>query len=122
MSTDPLIDRLAATLRPVRRRRPWQEVLALGALFGIELLMLVGAGHTRHDMPHAMGMPGFWWKLVGLAMIVAVSSATAVLSLDPTQSPRRGLRALAITVLVVLVAGWAVDAVQTAWLAGSDTL
>ena len=126
MPTDPpplaLIDRLAGELRPVRRRRTWIEVLVLGGLFGIELAMLVAEGHMRSDMPHAMGMPSFWWKLSGLAAIVAVGSATALLSLDPTRSPRRGLRALAIVLLAVLAGGWAVDAVQTAWHGGGAGL
>lgn len=119
---DLLIERLAGNLRPVRRRRPWLEMAVLGALFGVELALLLGAGHMRIDMPHAMGMPSFWWKLAGLTAIIAISSTTALLSLDPTRSPRLGLRVIVLTVLAVLVAGWGVDAAQTAWLTGGETL
>ncbi|WP_041249457.1 NrsF family protein [Gluconacetobacter diazotrophicus] len=112
MSTDPLIDRLATGLRPVRRRTPWRDATILLALGVIEIVFVLKLGLMRPDMPHAMGMPSFWWKAASLAVIAVVGGTTALLSLDPTRSPRRGLRIVGMLALAALVLGWLVDVLQ----------
>jgi len=112
MSIDPLIERLATDLRPVRRRTPWRDATILLALGVIEIIGVLKLGLMRPDMSHAMGMPSFWWKTGSLAMIAAIGGATALQSLYPTRSPRRGLRIVGMFVLVALVLGWLVDVLQ----------
>ncbi|MFT8481220.1 NrsF family protein, partial [Gluconobacter oxydans] len=92
MSTDPLIDRLATGLRPVRRRTPWRDATILLALGAIEIVFVLKLGLMRPDMPHAMGMPSFWWKAASLAVIAAVGGAPARRSLAPPRPPPPGLR------------------------------
>lgn len=112
MSTDPLIDRLATDLRPVRRRTPWRDAAILLALGIIEVAWVVTTGLMRPDMPHAMHMPSFWWKTAGLAAVSAISGVTALLSLSPTHSPRRGLCIVGGVAFLMLGLGWMVDALQ----------
>jgi hypothetical protein len=66
----------------------------------------------RPDMPMAMHMPSFWWKLASLGLIALVSGAVAVMSLDPTRSPRRGLRWVFLLIASSLAAGWVLDAAR----------
>lgn len=112
MSTDPLIDRLATDLRPVRRRTPWRDAAILLVLGVIEVALVVSAGLMRPDMPHAMHMPSFWWKTASLAAVASISGVTALLSLSPTRLPRRGLRIVGGVAFLMLGAGWLVDALQ----------
>lgn len=113
MSTDPLIDRLATDLRPVRRRTPWRDATILLALGVIEIACVLTLGLMRPDLSHAMQTPSFWWKTGSLSVIAAVGGATTLLSLDPTRSPRRGLRIVGVLALAALVLGWLVDVIQT---------
>jgi hypothetical protein len=110
MSSEQLIDRLTQELKPVRRRRPLVEAAILAALGLVELALFIGLGWMRSDMPKAMQMPSFWWKLVSLGLIAAMSGAVAILSLDPARSPRRGLRWTAVLIVLCLAAGWVIDA------------
>lgn len=112
MSTDPLIDRLATDLRPVRRRTPWRDAAILLVLGISEVAWVIMTGLMRADMPHAMHMPSFWWKTAGLAALASISGVTALLSLSPTHSPRRGLRVVGGVAFVMLGLGWLVDALQ----------
>ena len=109
---DHLVDRLVGDLRPVRRRRPGRDALILAALCAVELTLFLGLGAMRPDMPAAMRLPSFWWKLCSLGLLSAVGGTVAVLSLDPVRSPRRGLRVLLAVVAACLAVGWLLDASQ----------
>jgi hypothetical protein len=76
----------------------------------IELGLFLAFGLMRPDMSMAMHLPSFWWKLTSLGLIALVSGAVAVMSLDPTRSPRRGLRWVFMLIALSLAAGWALDA------------
>lgn len=115
MADDPLIDRLARGLRPVRRRSGGRDAALLGLLGAVELALFLRLGATRPDMPMAMQQPSFWWKLGSLGLIALVGAAVAVVSFDPVRSPRRGLRWLVATVALCLLAGWVVDASRDGW-------
>jgi len=110
MPTDQLIDRLANELKPVRRRTGWSDALALLVLCAIELGLFLVMGMARSDMPMAMHLPSFWWKLASLGLIGLVSGTVAIVSLDPVRSPRRGLRWIAALITACLASGWLLDA------------
>ena len=110
MRPEPLIDRLTSDLKPVRRRTALNDALTLAVLGGIELGLFLAFGFMRGDMPMAVHLTSFWWKLTSLGLIALVSSTVAVLSLDPLESPRRGLRWLFVLVAVCLSIGWLLDA------------
>ncbi len=110
MPDDQLLDRLVGGLRPVRRRRPGIEAIAVAGLCAVELALLLGLGFARPDMPMAMGLPSFWWKLGSLGVIAASGTVTAILSLDPAASPGSGLRRLLALVALCLLCGWCIDA------------
>ncbi|WP_323991743.1 DUF1109 domain-containing protein [Nguyenibacter sp. L1] len=112
MSIDPLIDRLSADLRPVRRRTPLRDAALLLLLGAVELAGFAGMGTMRPDLSAAMALPSFWWKAISLALIALVGGGAAILSLSPIRSPRRGVRAAAMLVLATLAAGWLVDAAR----------
>ena len=117
MSYDELIDRLTVGLTPVQPRTPRRDALVVGGIALIELVLFLALGGMRHDMPDAMSHPGFWWKLVSLALIALASCAVAILSFDPSRSPRPGLRLVLALILLCLSAGWLVDAAGDGWAA-----
>jgi hypothetical protein len=108
MQIDPLIDRLTKELKPVRRRTAWSDATALVVLGAIELGLFLGM--MRPDMPMAIHLPSFWWKLASLGLIALVSGTVAIMSLDPVRSPRRGLRWIVALIAVCLAIGWILDA------------
>jgi hypothetical protein len=110
MRTDLLIAELTRNLKPVNRRRPWREALALAVLCAIEIALFLGIGFMRPDMPLAMHQPSFWWKASSLVLIALVSGTVTIMSLNPTHSPRKGLRWLVGLVATCLATGWLVDA------------
>lgn len=113
MSTDSLVERLSHAVTPVRRRSILRDAAALAALAAIELGIFLSLGFMRPDMPEAMERPSFWWKLVSMGLIAALGTAVALLSVDPTRSPRRGLRWLLIVIVASLGSGWIIDALRT---------
>jgi hypothetical protein len=115
MANDHLLDRLVGDLKPVRRRKPVREFLLLGVLGAIEVALFLGLGMMRPDMPRAMEMPSFWWKLGSLGLIALVGAVVTVLSLDPVASPRRGLRWLGAILVASLAGGWVIDAARDGW-------
>ncbi len=120
MLNDRLVDQLAADLKPVRRRSITRDILILAAVCGIELVMFLSMGFLgmrmmRPDMPMAMGLAAFWWKLCSLGMIAVVGAGVAVFSFDPARSPRTGLRWLGGLVALCLAAGWLIDAARSGW-------
>jgi hypothetical protein len=110
MRAEPLIDRLANELKPVRRQTAWSDALALVVLCAVELGLFLVMGMMRPDMPTAMHLPSFWWKLASLGFIGLVSGTVAIMSLDPVRSPRRGLRWIVALIAVCLASGWLLDA------------
>jgi hypothetical protein len=115
MANDHLIDRLVGDLKPVRRRKPAREFLALAVLGAIEVVLFLSLGMMRPDMPMAMEAPSFWWKLGSLGLLAVVGAGVAVLSFDPVASPRRGLRWLGMLLVVSLAGGWVIDAARDGW-------
>ena len=112
MRTDRLVNQLVDDLKPVRRRSAGRDVAVLCLAGVVELALFLGLGGMRPDMPLAMEQPSFWWKLGSLGVIALVGVAVAVLSFNPTASPRRGLRWLVALVAVCLAAGWFIDAAR----------
>jgi hypothetical protein len=110
MSNDRLVDRLVSDLKPVRRRSASGDAFVLVLLCAIELGLFIGLGAMRPDMPMAMEQPSFWWKLGSLGVIALVGGSVAIVSLDPVESPRRGLRWLFGIVALCLAIGWIIDA------------
>jgi hypothetical protein len=110
MRTDVLIDRLISELKPVRRRTALRDAIVLVVLCAVELGLFLALGLMRPDMPMAMHLPSFWWKLASLGLIALVSGTVAIVSLDPVRSPRRGLRWTAALIVVCLAIGWILDA------------
>jgi hypothetical protein len=108
--TDPLIDRLSSELKPVRRRTALRDAMALVVLGAVELGLFLALGLMRPDMPLAMHLPSFWWKLASLGLIALVSGTVAIVSFDPVRSPRRGLRWIVALIAVCLATGWILDA------------
>lgn len=110
MSTDRLLDDLVADLAPVRPRRPRRDLMLLVGVGVAELALFLLFGAARHDIMLAMKLPSFWWKVGSLGALSVVGAVTAVRSLDPSVSPRQGLRLFAALVGLVLVIGWVIDA------------
>lgn len=112
MSSDRLIDALAADLAPVRARNVWRDAAVLALIGGIEIALFVAFGAMRPDMERAMTLPGFWWKLASLAVLTVIGVTTALRAFDPAASPRRGLHALTIVAVSALATGVMIDAVR----------
>jgi hypothetical protein len=110
MPDSPLIETLVRDLKPVRRRTATSDALILACLFLVELALFLVFGMARPDMHAAIATPGFWWKLGSLGLIAVLGAATAIVSFDPVASPRRGLRGIALAVLLCLAAGLSIDA------------
>lgn len=109
MSNDALIADLSAHLAPVRRRSIGREAALLIGLGGAELALVVGAGVVRPDMGQLIGTPYMLWKLISLALVAAVSSATVVVSLSPAASPRPGLWAAFGLAVLAMLAGLGIE-------------
>jgi hypothetical protein len=110
MSNNRLVDRLVGDLKPIRRRTAGADAAIFALLCVVELGLFLGLGAMRPDMPLAMEQPSFWWKLGSLGLIALVGGSVAILSFDPVESPRRGLRWLSATIALSLVTGWVIDA------------
>ena len=110
MLTEHDLDDLAAGLTPVRPPRPLALTGALSLLVAVEAALFAWAGFARPDLDAAATHPSFWWKVASLTILAAVGGATAIGSLDPTRSPRPGLRRMAGVALLAICAGWIIDA------------
>ena len=110
MTSERLIDDLAAGLAPVRRRTDRRDAILIGLLGVIELSLFLMMGMARHDIMLAMKLPSFWWKLGSLGLLTVVGVVTAVRSFDPAASPRRGLRWIGWLAGLALLVGWVIDA------------
>jgi len=116
MTSERLIETLAAGLAPVRRRSVPRELLLLGAIGLVELALLLVALGARPDLTTVMMRPFFWWKLGTMAVLAAIGLVTALRSFDPASSPRPGLRRATIAVGVALALGWLLDATHRSTL------
>ena len=105
MSFDSLIDRLADDLTPVRRRRPWVDMLTVAAIAGMELALLFAVGFAHMSVHRLMTEPTVWWRLASLGLISVLSGALAIRSFDPAYSPKVGLRWLALVAGICLTSG-----------------
>jgi hypothetical protein len=110
MAYETLIDKLAAGLKPVRRRRVWVDLVAVALICAAEIIVFFAVGAARPDMPMMMKQPTFWWRLVSLGLIAGISGILAILSFTPTYSPRRDLRWVFLIVTVCLAAGLCIGA------------
>jgi len=110
MLNEQLLERLVTDLKPVRRRTWRRDALVFALLCVIELALFAGLGSARPDICAAMALPSFWWKLGSLGAIAVVGAAVAIVSLDPVESPRRGLHWLVGIVAICLAIGWLIDA------------
>jgi len=110
MSYDSLINRLTEDLKPVRRRRLGADVMVVLVICAVELALFFALGFARSDMPVMMKQPTFWWRLVSLGLISLISGTLAILSFNPTYSPRRGIRWLALIISMCLVFGLCISA------------
>ncbi len=112
MTSERLIDDLAARLVPTTCRTTQRDAALIVFLGAIEVALFVLLGEARHDLMPAMRLPSFWWKLGSVGLLAVLGLATAVRSFDPAASPRRGLRAIGWFVGLVLLIGWALDVTQ----------
>jgi hypothetical protein len=112
MRTDALIDRLSGDLRPVRPRSILREAAILAVIGITEVIGFLSMGFMRPDMPAAMHAPSFWWKLLSTGLIAVLGGGIALCSIDPTRSPRDGLRWIPICIAVIIAAGLLIDAAQ----------
>jgi hypothetical protein len=110
MRTESLLDRLSQDLRPVRPRSIAREAALLLLLAVVEVAAFLGMGFMRPDMMVALEAPSFWWKLTSMGIIAVVGAGVAILSADPAQSPRRGLRWILVCLVAILASGWLIDA------------
>lgn len=109
MSVERLIHTLVADLRPVRQRSMLREGAILALLGVVEVGLYLLLGYARPDIHKAITLPSFWWKLGSLGLLSVVGVVTALRSLHPVDSPRKGLRLLATLSVGALVAGWLID-------------
>lgn len=105
MSNDALIADLSAGLSPVRRRSAWREVALLALLGGVEASLFLGLGLMRPDMGQMIGSAYMQWKLGSLALVAGMSFTTAIASLVPTASPRKGIMMAVALAAVAMIAG-----------------
>lgn len=92
MSSESLVKRLSADLKAVRRRRFGVDLLLIVFICLAEIAIFFAVGAARPDMPAMMQQPTFWWRLVSLGLIAAVSGVLALLSFSPLHSPRPWVR------------------------------
>jgi hypothetical protein len=112
MKTDSLIDRLIIELRPVRPRSILREAAVLAMLAVVEVAVFLAMGFMRPDMPVAMHVPSFWWKLLSMGLIAILGAGIALCSIDPTRSPRRGLRWMLLCIALIFASGCLIDSAQ----------
>ena len=112
MRTDSLIERLTGDLQPVRPRLMLYEGSILAGLGVSEVVLFLGASFMRPHSPLAVNPLSFWWKLLSVGLIAVLGAGTALYSIDPTRSPRRGLRWIVVCVAAIFTSGWLIAAAQ----------
>ena len=112
MQTEGLVESLIANLVPVSRPRFWRDVGLLVLLAVAELAVYIGIGHLRPDIGAAMAEPSWWWKLASAVAVALLASVIAVRSFSPGQDVSRGRQALAPLIVLVIIAGWVINAMM----------
>ena len=104
---DDFLEGLVSDLKPVRPRRPYLEALVLAMLCLAELALWLAFDQARPDLTHAaQTTPAFWWKLTSFfGLLAMMGAATAISSLNPAASPRRGLTWIAVAIGGYFVVG-----------------
>jgi hypothetical protein len=124
-----LAEKLVAELKPIRRRNVGVDLAVFAALCAAELVVWLMAGMTRPDLVHAAEtIPTFWWKVSGALVLALIGAVTAITSLNPVNSPRRGLASigaafaafLSVGCLVVAMSGFSAPVERLEWRAGVD--
>jgi hypothetical protein len=110
MTFDPLIERLARDLKPVRVRRSSRAFAIIGGVCALEIILFFALGAALPGMPMRMHQPTFWWRLVSLALIASISGIPAILSFNPAYSPRRGLHLVFVLIGICLAFGLCINA------------
>jgi hypothetical protein len=77
MSDNPLLERLVWDLKPVSRQSGLMDTLIPMAICGVELLLYLVACGAWSDVPMAVTLPSFWWKLGILGAITLMGVAMA---------------------------------------------
>lgn len=112
VTSDLLIEQLASRLHPVGRRTPLRDAAVLAAIVAVELALFLLMGGMRHDMHQALDQPSWWWKLGSMVAIATAGMGSAIISLDPSRSPRPGLRATVLILLACVALGWLLDSAR----------
>jgi hypothetical protein len=112
MRTERLVETLYRDLKPVRHQSVVRDAAILCVVGVVELAAFLSAGLVRPDMHYAMLMPSFWWKMGGMGVIAISAATVALTSLDPTRSPRAGLRWLTACIAVIFATDWFIDSMQ----------
>ena len=112
MRTEGLVDSLVADLKPVTGPRFWRDVGLLALLAVVELAVYIGIGHLRPDISAAMAEPSWWWKLASAVAVALLATFIAVRSFSPGQDVRRGRQSLAPLIVLVIIAGWMINAMM----------
>ena len=100
------LDGLVSDLKPVRPRRPYFEALMLAGLCLAELALWLALGQVRpHLIQVAQTTPAFWWKLASFGLVAGLAGVTAISSIDPAVSPRRGLMWIVAAFALYLIGG-----------------
>ncbi|AYD01802.1 NrsF family protein [Neorhizobium sp. NCHU2750] len=107
-STDDIIDRLVADLKPVPRHALiYRFALGLAPALILGLLVLVLFIGFRRDMPHALVLPVFWIKSAYNAALAIIGFVAVFRLSRPGASPGRpagnALPAMALVVVVMAV-------------------
>lgn len=112
MRTSALVEMLSGDLTSVRPRSLLRDAVTLSLVAAVELVAFFASGLMRPDMHHAMHMPSFWWKMTSMGIVAVVGATVALLSADPTRSPRAGVRWLGVCIAAIFATGWLVDSMH----------
>jgi hypothetical protein len=112
MRTEALLEALSRDLKPMHPRSLLCDAIALCVMGAVELAAFSAAGLMRPDMHNAMEVPSFWWKMTSMGIIAVSGVTVALVSADPTRSPRTGSRWLAICISLIFTTGWLVNHMQ----------
>lgn len=113
MKTESLIERLSGDLQPMRPRTILRNAALLAGLGITEIVVFLGMGFMRPDMQAAMLASSFWWKLASMGLLAVLASSTALWSIDPTRSPRRGLQWVFVCIALIFATGWLIDTAES---------
>lgn len=122
MHADKLVDRLVSDLTPVSRPRMWRDIGLLILLVAIELGLYVGFGRVRADLELAMAQPVWWWKIGSTSALAMLATIIAVRSFVPAQDAPLARKSLAPLIILVIIAGWGINALTVTTVPMLDRL